>query len=87
MKMYLILLAFFESEQGEKRRARHLQSSEEVFLLIALTQEPPKSGRGQAIKGLLEHYRYCQKETEDLERKQVGQATSKAHSSHCSSPY
>lgn len=74
-----MLPAFFESRaQGEKRRACHLPSSGEVFLLIALTPEPPKSGRGQAITGLLKHYRYCQKETGDLGRKQVRRAPPKA---------
>lgn len=52
----------------EKRRARHFPSSGEVFLFIALTLEPPKSGRGQAIKRLLKHYWYCQKGTEDVSK-------------------
>lgn len=51
--------------RGKKRRARQVPSSGEVFLLIALTPEPPESGRGQAIKGLLKHYTYCQEETGD----------------------
>lgn len=66
-----ILCASFVSEQAQKRRARHLPSSGEVFLLITLTPEPPWSGTGQAIKGLLKHYRYCQGETGDLERNKL----------------
>lgn len=42
--------AFLESEQEDKRRARHLPSCGEVILYIALTLEPPKSGRGKPLK-------------------------------------
>lgn len=46
-------------------RARHFTSCGKVSLVITLTLEPPKSGAGQAIKGLL---RCCPKETGHLER-------------------
>lgn len=63
--IWLRLLSLSQSK-GEKRRARHLSSSGEVFFL---TLQPPKGGRGQAIKGPLEHSRHCWSETGVLEGK------------------
>lgn len=55
--------------QERETRSRHLPLSWEVFLLLVLTPQPPKSFRRQTIKTPLKHHWYCQKEGSRREEK------------------
>lgn len=88
VKNHLIAILAAELDQsGKKRRPRHFSSSAEEpsspqHLLHTLTSlrslAPPRIVRGQAIKGLLKDYRYCQRETGRRGKKLVGQAPPRA---------